>query len=145
MAGFPLKKRQHQQQKNKLRHGQMAQATREKKEENQHEAEAAHPAPAETIDRFFQVIFFDSFAAAKSSAEDIRQQCSGCDQLNVVIRAEGNMDDEEILGLDPKVRVYAGAAWTLIHERRQSDGWYQSPHQVTRQASPADSPADTAP
>lgn len=71
-----------------------------------------------------QVIFFDSFAAAKRDKERIRTVCQDCEQMNVVVREEGNMDDEELLAVDPKVKVFAGEAWHLIHTRRQEDGWY---------------------
>jgi hypothetical protein len=74
----------------------------------------------------FQVLFFDSFAQARAAEASIATACSQPDitQINVVIREEGNMDDAELLGLHSKVKVYAGAAWTTIHERRQADGWY---------------------
>jgi hypothetical protein len=35
------------------------------------------------------------------------------------------MDDPDLLKLG---LVFAGAAWTLIHERRQAEGWYNSTH-----------------
>jgi hypothetical protein len=47
-----------------------------------------------------------------------------------VIRAEGNMDDPKLLGIDNKVKVFAGAAWTTIHERRQEEGWYNIPQNI---------------
>ena len=70
---------------------------------------------------------FETLAAAKADLDKIRSQLSECDQLNVVIKAESTMDDPEILGLG-KVKIFAGAAWSLIHERRVADGWYQEPH-----------------
>jgi hypothetical protein len=48
------------------------------------------------------------------------------EQLNVVIRAEANMDDPVLLMI-PKVKVFAGTAWALIHDRRIADGWYDVP------------------
>lgn len=72
----------------------------------------------------FRLMLFDTFKQAKQQGSEIQAACPGCDQLNVVIREEGDMDDQELLGLDPKVKVFAGAAWTLIHERRRDDGWY---------------------
>lgn len=75
---------------------------------------------------FFKVLFYDSFKDAKESAGVIKGNCSGCDQLNVVIKAEGNMDDPDLLSIDGKVKVFAGEAWTLIHKRRSEDGWYDS-------------------
>lgn len=38
------------------------------------------------------------------------------------------MDDTDLLGIHTKVKVYAGEAWTLIHERRKEDGWYEITH-----------------
>lgn len=78
----------------------------------------------------YSVLFFDTFIAARSDSEAIKEQCQSCDQLNVVIKAEGNMDDVELLSIDQKVKVYAGAAWTTIHERRKEEGWYDSPWKI---------------
>lgn len=72
------------------------------------------------------IIFFETFAEAKQAIEKIKQGCVGCDQLNVVIREEGDMNHPVILGVDPKVKLYAGQAWNLIHERRLSEGWYNN-------------------
>lgn len=74
--------------------------------------------------RNYGIIFFDSFLDAKKQREAIQAASFKCDQLNVVIKAEGDMDDPELLGIDQKVKVFAGAAWALIHERRMNDGWY---------------------
>ena len=79
------------------------------------------------IEKKYNVLFFDSFPAAKSGTDQMKSLCQECDQLNVVIKAEGNMDDQDLLGVDPKVKIYAGEAWTLIHERRRDDGWYNAP------------------
>lgn len=73
----------------------------------------------------FGVEIFDSFRDAKQNHDKIKAGCAGVDQFNVVIREEGNMDDPEILGIDAKVRIFAGVAWTTIHERRIEEGWYQ--------------------
>ncbi|NRA45016.1 MAG: hypothetical protein HRU09_08690 [Oligoflexales bacterium] len=78
----------------------------------------------------YSVVFYDTFIAAKSDAQAIKEQCQSCDQLNLVIKAEGNMDDAELLGIDSKIKVYAGAAWTSIHERRKEEGWYDSPWKI---------------
>jgi hypothetical protein len=74
--------------------------------------------------RNYGIIFFDSFLDAKKQREAIQAASVKCDQLNVVIKAEGDMDDPDLLSIDQKVKVFAGAAWTLIHERRMNDGWY---------------------
>jgi hypothetical protein len=65
---------------------------------------------------------------ARNHRQDIVAATNGCDQLNVVIRAEGDMSDPELTGLSPKVKVFAGAAWALIHERRLEERWYESLH-----------------
>ena len=70
------------------------------------------------------VLFFDTFYKAKQEEKKIHSSCDRCDQLNVVIADEGNMDDTELLGISPKVKVYAGAAWFTIHKRREEEGWY---------------------
>lgn len=75
---------------------------------------------------FYKVIFYDSFKAAKQDSQKIKESCDGCDQLNVVIKAEGNMKDPEILDIDEKVKLFAGEAWTLIHQRRSEEGWYDA-------------------
>ena len=43
-----------------------------------------------------------------------------------MIRAEGNMEDPELLAIG-NVKVFAGTAWALIHDRRVADGWYNEP------------------
>jgi hypothetical protein len=73
----------------------------------------------------YNLVFFDSFIDAKADSERIRELALTCEQLNVVIREEGNMDDPDLLGLSPQVKVFAGKAWALIHERRVLEGWYE--------------------
>lgn len=82
------------------------------------------PAPT----RRYAVKMFDTFVEAKSHLADIKSACQGCDQLNVVIKMEGDMTDPELLGVDPKVKLFAGAAWWLIHERRLEEKWFEAPH-----------------
>lgn len=72
------------------------------------------------------VVFFDTFNQAKTSKDKIKSSCSGCDQLNLVIHEEGNMDDPELFNIDKKIKVYAGEAWTTIHKKmRLEQGYYQ--------------------
>jgi hypothetical protein len=71
-------------------------------------------------------LFFDTFQEAKRGADSIRQSLNGCDQLNLVIREHGNMDDPDLLALG-KIKIFAGTAWALIHDRRVQDGWYNEP------------------
>ena len=73
----------------------------------------------------FHILFYDTFPAAKADSEKINSLCTLYDQVNLAIKAEGNMDDPELLGINPRVKVYAGAAWYLIHERRMEENWYQ--------------------
>jgi hypothetical protein len=77
----------------------------------------------------YGIIFFESFQDAKKQKEAIQAAAVKFDQLNVVIKAEGDMDDQEILVISQKIKLFAGAAWTLIHERRMSDGWYSENHE----------------
>lgn len=74
----------------------------------------------------YGVIFYDTLQAAKADLERIGQQAAGYDQLNVVVRNEASMDDPDFNQMD-KVKLFAGAAWTIIHERRKEEGWYDSP------------------
>lgn len=76
------------------------------------------------IPKRYGVVFFENFAAAKESPQDLLDKAKECDQLNIVIRAEGQMDDPELLQYG---KVFAGAAWYLIHERRVAEGWYEEP------------------
>ena len=72
----------------------------------------------------YAVLFFDTFPQAIAQKDKILSACEPCDQLNVVIQAEGNMDDPALLNINPKVKIFAGKAWTLIHRRRVEAGWY---------------------
>lgn len=73
----------------------------------------------------FEVIFFDTFMEAKTSLDQIREKRRNCDQLNIVIRADGDMDDPILSEFG---KVFAGEAWTLIHKRRSDEGWYKEAH-----------------
>lgn len=70
-------------------------------------------------------IFFETFDEARSATQQLAELKSQCDQLNIVIRQEGDMNDQALLAYG---KVFAGAAWTLIHERRRDEGWYQATH-----------------
>lgn len=72
----------------------------------------------------YGVLFFETFQEAKAAGAIIQQNCQTVDQLNVVIKSEGVMDDPELLDLHQKVKVFAGSAWHLIHTRRKDEGWY---------------------
>ncbi len=76
--------------------------------------------------RNYAVVFYDSHAQAKEDAAELANKKESCDQLNIVIKAEGSMEDPELLKYG---KIYAGEAWTLIHRRRVEEGWYNSPHE----------------
>ncbi len=77
-------------------------------------------------DRRYAVVFFDTLAQAKSDLPRLREVSSQCDQLNIVVRAEATMDDPDLTAAG---KLFCGAAWALIHDRRKEDGWYDSPHE----------------
>ena len=70
------------------------------------------------------VVFFDTSQKAEQETKLLQKLCETCDQLNVVLEEESDMDNPGILGIHPKIKLYAGAAWFLVHQRRQDDGWY---------------------
>ena len=70
-------------------------------------------------------MFFDTLDKAKTDLEKIKAKLTEYDQLNVIVRHEANMDDPEF-ALDG-IKLFAGTAWALIHERRVEDGWYKIP------------------
>jgi hypothetical protein len=77
-------------------------------------------------DKVYKVIFFDTLAQAKADLPNLTSLSSSCDQLNIVVRAESTMDDPELNGVG---KLFCGAAWALIHERRKADGWYDTSHE----------------
>jgi len=81
--------------------------------------------PPQALKRY-HVIFFDTLVQAKSDLENLRKMASECDQLNIVVRAEASMDDQDLTSVG---KLFCGAAWSLIHERRKADGWYENTHE----------------
>lgn len=71
----------------------------------------------------YGVVFYDTLQAVKADLANLRNIASQFDQLNIVIKAEGPIDDAEV---EKTGKIFAGAAWTLIHERRKIDGWYDT-------------------
>lgn len=69
--------------------------------------------------------FYDTLAAARNDIENLKVKARGVDQLNIVIKAEADMDDVD---LNRVGKVFAGMAWSTIHERRVHEGWYLDPH-----------------
>ncbi len=74
----------------------------------------------------YGISFFETLAAAKAELQELVSKAESYDQYNVVVRAEANMDDVDF-NKYPKLKLFAGAAWTLIHERRNEEGWYDGP------------------
>jgi len=70
----------------------------------------------------YRVIFYDTLNQAKADLEQLKRLAASCDQLNIVVRAEASMDDAD---LNQVGKLFCGAAWALVHERRKADGWYQ--------------------
>jgi len=85
----------------------------------------ANPEPLKAAKRRYGIVFFDTLAAAKNDLLRLQEMARGFDQLNIVIRAEASMDDPELAAIG---KVFAGAAWALIHDRRVTDGWYNEAH-----------------
>ncbi len=81
---------------------------------------------APPVMRRYGVIFYDNHAQAREDAATLQAKAKECDQLNIVIRAEGTMDDPELLKFG---KVFAGEAWHLIHRRRVDEKWYDEPHE----------------
>lgn len=72
----------------------------------------------------YGVVFFKRVSDAKLDLEALLEKAKEVDQLNIVIRAEPEGVDDELTKYG---KVFAGEAWTLIHERRVEDGWYNEP------------------
>jgi hypothetical protein len=80
-----------------------------------------YAAPLTLTPKTYGVMFFTNFDQAKTQMDKIIAKKAEVDQLNIVIEAEGNMDDPDLV---IHGKVFAGAAWTLIHQRRTEAGWY---------------------
>ncbi|WP_141734973.1 hypothetical protein [Oligoflexus tunisiensis] len=94
------------------------------------QGEAAQPVEitrkAPPVLKRYGVVFYDNHAQAREDAANLQEKAKAVDQLNIVIRAEGNMDDPELVKFG---KVFAGEAWHLIHRRRVEDKWYDEPHE----------------
>ena len=87
---------------------------------------AANSVAPQSANRKYIAVYFDTLAQAKSDLSRLREIASQCDQLNIVVRAEASMDEPELTSIG---KLFCGAAWTLIHDRRTADGWYETPHE----------------
>lgn len=85
-------------------------------------AKAARP----PVLRRYTVAFYENFAQAREDLVRLSSLRNEFDQVNIVIRADGNMDDPDLTQVG---KVFAGEAWTLIHKRRVDDGWYNEPRE----------------
>jgi hypothetical protein len=79
--------------------------------------------PASPSNKLIHIVFVSTFASAENIKEDLIKICNSCEQLSLVIKQEGNMENKTILALNSKIKIYAGQAWTLIHKRRLEEGW----------------------
>lgn len=80
---------------------------------------------SETPPKHYGILQFESFKEAKEKLDQIKERQSQVDLLNIVIKQEGDMNDPELTNYG---RVYAGAAWSDIHQRRLDEGWYEKPN-----------------
>lgn len=112
---------QQQQGQHPQRHQQKPGGHPQQRQNHQHQQQRPEPPKPKPVLRRYGVVFYDSIPAAKADLATLQSKAKEVDQLNIVIRAEADMDDAELNALG---KVFAGAAWTLIHERRVSDGWY---------------------
>ena len=95
------------------------------KKDGEKSASSTPQPEAKQIPKRYGVIFYDTFMQAKEDHENLLGKAKEVDQLNIVIKAEGPMDDPELLQYG---QLYAGEAWTLIHQRRVEEKWYEEPH-----------------
>ncbi|RZA23261.1 MAG: hypothetical protein EOP10_13250 [Proteobacteria bacterium] len=93
-------------------------------ERGRSEAEVVKKSPP-TLKKY-GVVFYENHALAKDDALKLAEMKAEFDQLNIIVKAEGSMDDPELVAHG---RVYAGEAWHLIHRRRVDDGWYNDMHE----------------
>ena len=75
--------------------------------------------------RNYALLVFETLDEAHAKLAEIKDKASNVDQLNVLIKAESDMGDPTLNEIE-KVKVYAGSAWNIIHERRQEEGWYDA-------------------
>ena len=95
------------------------------REKQQAPAQQQYRPPPQREPISYAVTFYETHADAKRDGEALTEKSKAVGQLNIVIRAEGDMDDPELTKFG---KVYAGAAWALIHDRRVEEGWYEKPH-----------------
>lgn len=92
--------------------------------QNKTEAEVVKKSPP--VLKRYGVIFYETHVLAKEDLENLSKLGPQFDQLNIVVKSEGSMDDPDLV---LHGRVYAGEAWHLIHKRRFDDKWYDDLHE----------------
>jgi hypothetical protein len=85
-----------------------------------------HQRNTTTVTKNYGLIFYETLQAARSDVAQLESFAKQYDQLNIVIRAEVTADTTDLTQFG---KVFTGAAWALIHERRKQDGWYDAPHE----------------
>lgn len=73
----------------------------------------------------YGVVFYETLAEATDDLDNLKLKSRSVDRLNIVVRAEADMDDVE---LNRVGKLFAGKAWHTIHERRVYEGWYIDRH-----------------
>ena len=74
--------------------------------------------------KVFKIVLFSAFNQAKQKKSQLKELASSCDQLNIVIEEEGNMDDSDLVTIAENIKLFAGKAWYTIHTRRIKNQWY---------------------
>jgi hypothetical protein len=73
------------------------------------------------------VKFYDSYQQAREDQATLLNMKAECDQLNIIIKEEAPVNEEALIE-DPELtkygKVFAGAAWTMIHKRRVEESFY---------------------
>lgn len=73
----------------------------------------------------YGVAFYETLTAAREDIDALKLKARSVDRLNIVVKAEADMDDTE---LNRVGKLFAGKAWHTIHERRVYEGWYIDRH-----------------
>ncbi|MGE0173564.1 MAG: hypothetical protein AB7T49_12275 [Oligoflexales bacterium] len=96
---------------------------RHRRRNNRPQQENRAPAPqAPPKLRNYAVLFYHNVDEAKRDLATIEAKAQAVDQLNIVVQNENFGEHPDINKFG---KLYAGAAWTLIHKRRVDDGWYE--------------------
>ena len=69
-----------------------------------------------------KAVFYDTAVHALADLDNLEKISKEVQQLNIIIKAEGERTIPELVKLG---KVFRGEAWTTIHERRVEDQYYQ--------------------